>query len=278
MRPPQLLPCLLTALSLLAACERRPGPAATQASDTPAAVAPTDPASEPPSTEESVALGRLAEQWPPVPEQPARQRVRHELMQRLELPAAASRPRFLLVYASRQAGHDCSACSPDLSFFEFEPGQAGQPPRLVMASVAAASLGYAGEAPSAKVQALGGERYAVLLSWDIHAQGTQSMLAVLTPIGGRMVEVLQDQVGGQHDELNQSGDLSVVDWETAIRFQPGPGPYLDLHLRRRFIKGRRWLLDPVRGPFASELTARGQVPTELVYRFDGQRMKLVMSR
>ena len=119
---------------------------------------------------------------------------------------------------------------------------------------------------------------AVLLTWEEFAQGSFSQLSVLTPVGGRMVEVFQDQVGGQHDVLNQSGDLSEVDWETAIRFQPGSGPYLDLHLRRRFIMGRRWLLDPVRGPFASELTAQGQVPTELVYRFDGQRMKLVMSR
>jgi hypothetical protein len=278
MRPTQTLACVLTALALLASCDRPSGPTTTTEASSATTVALTTPGHPAPSPEEAIALSRLAAHWPLSPDQVEGQRVEHRLLGRHELSQSVGEQRRLLVYSSRPGGHDCNACSPDLSFFEFQLDPADQSPRLVMASLAAVSLGYAGEAPQARVQALGGDRYAVLLSWEAFAQGSSSQLLMLTPIEGRMREVLFEEIGASHEQVIDRNTTVNVEWTTDYRFLPGPGPYLDLHLKRHFIKGKRWLLDPVRGPFASELTAQGQVPTELVYRFDGQRMQLVMSR
>lgn len=279
MRLTRSLACVpvLTALALTAGCGRQSELATTAAAtETPGATGQTGhPA---PSLEEAIALIRLATHWPRSTNQAESQRVQHRLLGRHELPQSTGEQRRLLIYASRAAVHDCNACSPDLSFFEFQLDPPDQSPRLVMASLAAVSLGYAGEDPHARVQALGGDRYAIMLNWEEFAQGRSSLLSVLTPVEGRMREVFLDEVGGQHDLVTLSGELAEIEWETDIRFLPGPVPYRDLHLQRRFITGKRWLIDPVQSPLASPLTAQGKVPSEMVYRFNGHGMQLVWSR
>ncbi len=277
MRPTHSLACVLAALALLAGCERT-APGRTGAGMPPVPIAQPAEAQAPDSPEEVIALQRLVAHRDWNKNRSASDTVVHQLAGRYQLPEPGGQQRTLLIYASRGSQHDCSACAPALSFFEFVPGQAGQAPRLLLADLAAVSLGYAGEAPKTRVQALGGDRYLVLLTWEAFAQGSSSQLLMLTPVKGRMREVFSEAIGGSHTQVIDRETTIEVEWEADYRFQPGPGPYLDLHLRRRFIAGKHWLLDPVRGPFASERTAQGKVPTELVYRFDGQRMKLVMSR
>lgn len=277
MLPTHSLACVLAALVLLAGCERT-APGRTGADMPPDQIAQHAETEAPHSPEEVLALQRLTAHREWEESRSAGDTVVHQLVGRHQLPETGGQQRTLLIYASRGSQHDCSACSPTLSFFEFEQGQAGQAPRLVLADLAAVSLGYAGEAPKTRVQALGGDRYAVLLTWEVFAQGSSYQLVMLTPVKGRMRVVFFEAIGASHTQVIDRDTSIEVEWETDYRFQRGPGPYLDLHLWRRFITGKRWLLNPVRGPFASELTAQGQVPTELVYRFDGQRMRLVKSR
>lgn len=113
MRPMHSLACVLTALALLTGCDRPSGSATTaEATVTPGATGQPDlPA---PSPEEAIALSRLAAHWPLSPDQAEGQRVQHRLLGRNELPESVEEQRRLLVYASRPAGHDCNACSPDL--------------------------------------------------------------------------------------------------------------------------------------------------------------------
>ena len=277
MRTRHSLACWLAALALLVGCERT-APERAGAGMLPAPIAQPAAAEAPHSPEEVIALQRLLAQRDWDENRSASDTIVHQLVGRHQLPELVGRNHSLLIYASRGSQYDCMACSPALSFFEFEQSQAGQAPRMVLADIAAVSLGYAGEGPKTRVQALGNDRYAVLLTWEAFAQGSSSRLFMLTPVKGRMREVFFEEIGGSHTQVIDRDTTIEVEWETNYRFQPGPGPYLDLHLQRRFITGKRWLLDPVRGPFASELTAQGKVPTELIYRFDGLRMSRVMSR
>lgn len=278
MRPTQTLACVLTALALLAGCDSPSGPTTTTEASTATTVALTTPGHPAPSPEEAIALSRLAAHWPLSPDQAEGQRMEHRLLGRHELPQSVGEQRRLLVYSSRPGGHDCNACSPDLSFFEFQLDPADQSQRLLIASLAAVSLGYAGEAPQARVQALGGDRYAVLLSWKEFAQGSTSLLAILTPVEDRMREIWLEEIGASHEQVIDRNTTVDVEWTSDYRFLPGSGLYLDLHLKRHFITGKRLLLDPAKSPFSSELTAQGQVPSELVYRFDGQRFLRVLAQ
>lgn len=102
------------------------------------------------------------------------------------------------------------------------------------------------------------------------------LVAVLTPGAGRMRKVFGALIGASQSWPVAHGDEPAeVGWQSYYGLRPGPGPYLDLHLERRFEYGRRVLLDPRHGPLANELTSDGRVPNYLVYRFDGRRFRLV---
>ena len=261
---------------LLSGCDRMPDAATLTASVVPADLEePVIPAQLP---EEAIALRRLEAQWPQTAAEAKQDPMHHALLGRHMLPQLRAGNRMLLVYASRLSSADCNACSPDLSFFEFQISAANAQPVLVMASVKAASLGYASEAPNHQVQLLGGKLYAVVMNWNENAQGSYSLLSVLMPVAGKMREVFNEQMGGSHDQVvGTQGSMVHVDWKTDYSFQHGPGPYLDLHLERHFLEGQRLLLDPRNSPVARELTADGRVPSHLIYRFDGQRYRRVLA-
>ncbi|MEN9905164.1 MAG: hypothetical protein RLZZ555_1729 [Pseudomonadota bacterium] len=210
MRPQVVQACVLAALALLAGCDYPPGLFQVIKTAGPQATAA-------PTPEELIALDRLRAHWPRPPDQAEHESVGHHLLGRFALPPTASGPRTLLVYASRRADHDCNACAPDLSFFEFQAGLAGQQPTLRLSSLAALALGYAGEPPGVQVQALGGERYAVRLTWEEFAQGSTGMLSVLVPVKGMMREVLRQEISGSHDLQIAPGQIIGVEWETDLR-------------------------------------------------------------
>jgi hypothetical protein len=163
MWPTHSLAGMLAALSLLAGCERTENER-TGADIPHVPVALPAVAEAPRSPEEVIALQRLVAHRDWDENRSGDETVVHQLVGRHQLPAAGYRNQSLLIYASRGSQYNCSACSPALSFFEFEPGQAGQAPRLLLADLAAVSQGYAGEAPKTRVQVLGDDRYAVLLT------------------------------------------------------------------------------------------------------------------
>lgn len=274
----------LSAVVLLSGCERT----ATQPTPTTTAATSAEQASQAhpgaveiaaQSAEEIAALRRLTAHWSAAPDNSYGQ-MQHVLVGRHVVPGTQDGgTHLLLVYASRPVNHDCSACVPNLSFFEFQPGSGHAAPSLVMASLAAASLGYAGEPPHHRIHALGDKRYGVSLVWNEYGQGIYSSLALLTPINGQMREVFAEQIGTNHDQLvGAHGSASTpVHWKTLYRFSPGPASLQDLHLERHFLAGKRFLLDAKNGPFAAELTSDGRVPTHLVYRFDGQRYQRVLA-
>jgi hypothetical protein len=172
-------------------------------------------AAQPP--EDAIALNRLRAYWPQPDDQAEQDRFRHERVARLELPPLFNGQRLLLVYASRRTGYDCNACSPELSFFEFQTGRDAQAPVLHMASLAAIALGYAGVAPSVRLQTFRSGHYAVVLTWEEFAQGSTTMLSVLTNGEGLMHEVLRQEIGGSHDLQIVPGQIIGLDWFTDFR-------------------------------------------------------------
>ena len=281
----QRLACLLAALALLAGCKPA-APESTAYSMPPAASEPAEPAepsdvplvqAAPGSPEEVIALRRLKAYRKWINIRLGGDTVVHVLQARHDLAPVTGDNRTLLVYSSRGARYDCSACVPVSSFFEFRHDPASGRPRLVMASIAAFQNGYGGETLQHRLVALGQRRYAVVFHGDTYGQGVYSELAVLTPVGGRMREVFGALIGASQSwPIGEPvRELAEVEWQAYYGLRPGPGPYLDLHLERRFLHGRRALLDPRHGPLADELTADGRVPNYLVYRFDGSRFRLV---
>lgn len=273
-------PRSLAALSvavLLSGCERTPiQPRATTAlaeADTVGMAAQ--------SAEEIAALQRLRTHWAATTATDSSfGQMQHVLLGRHVVPGTQDGgPHLLLVYASRPVTNDCNACVPNLSLFEFQPESDQAVPSLVMASLAVVSLGYAGEPPHYRVHALGDKRYGVSLFWHEYGQGVYSSMALLTPINGLMQEVFADQIGANRDWVvgAHGGEFTSVHWKTLYRFSPGSASLQDLHLKRQFLAGKRFLLDTKTGPFAAELTSDGHVPTHLVYRFDGQRYQRVLT-
>lgn len=275
--------CMLTALALLAGCDRSSETAAPAQPVEPQAQ--VEPVSQEPATstvaspEELIALRRLQAKWNPASEGIAGgDTVHHVLHGRHELPGSKNGSRILLIYASRLDSHSCNACHPDLSFFEFKIDPVTAKTSLVMASLNAARMGYAGMAPKHRVQPMGGKRYAIAFYWKMNAQGIHRYLSIVMPIKGRMREVFHDMVASDYSRFSYGpSELDAVRWKSFYRFQTGPGPYPDLHLERQLLESRKYLLDPRRGPFTEELTANGRVPTYLVYRFNGQRYRRVLA-
>lgn len=276
---------VLTALALLAGCDRPSGTATPTQSVTPQANVeqvphePATPAAA--SPEELIAMQRLKAQWSPSLERAKGDAVTHLLQSRHELPGSKNGSRILLIYTSRFNYYSCNACHPDLSFFEFDIDPVTGKPTLIMASLKAARMGYADVAPEHWVQPMVGKRYAVVFHWTTQAQGIHRLLFILMPIKGRMREVFGEMIGSEYDrgsdEYNPTALLQTAHWKSIFRFQPGPGHYPDLHLERQFLESRKHLLDPRKGPFSEELTADGRVPTYLVYRFDGRRYRRVLA-
>ena len=276
----------LSAVVLLSGCERTPTP--TTAAATAETVAEQASQAHPgavemvaQSAEEIAALQRLKTHWSATTATDSSfGQMQHVLLGRHVVPGTQDGgTHLLLVYASRPVTHDCSACVPDLSFFEFQPESGQAAPSLVMTSLAAASLGDAGEPPHHRVHAWGDKRYGVSLFWNEYGQGIYSSLALLTPINGQMREVFAEQIGANHDQVvgAHGGEFTSVHWKTLYRFSPGSASLQDLHLERHFLAGKRFLLDTKTGPFAAELTSDGRVPTHMVYRFDGQRYQRVLA-
>lgn len=284
----------LTGFALLAGCDRPtatsgPTPISTSAVTSSARPAPpSETATEVssnadseaqtpgvnPSPEEMIARQRLQAHWANLEEGKI---IKHRLLARLELPDASSGDHFILSYASRTPGDTCSACAPSLSFFEFRRDTDDIPPRLLRAYVAALELGYAGQAPRPRLQMLGRHRYAITFFWATYGMGVHPQLTVVMPIKGRMQEVFNETIGGQHDVHSDENGFEFVYWKSFHSFQPGPGPYLDLHIERHFLENQRWLRDDRYGEFRSEPRINGQVPMRLIYRFDGQHYRRVIA-
>ena len=286
----------LAGLALLAGCDQTPPHSGPTTTVTPTAASPTGPASPPetvadkssdrddsqapapvtqPSPEEAIALQRLQAYWLGRENE---QVIEHRQLEPLPLPDWSRGSRFILTYASRGHLETCSACLPWLSFFEFRRGTGEAPPRLVRADIAVIQLGYRGQAPRPRLQMLGQHRYAITFFWASHGMGTYPRLTVLTRIKGRMRDVFDEAIGGFHDLYEGEGkEMSLVYWKSFHSFQPGRGPYPDLHVERHFLENQRWLRDARHGAFADEPSVNGQVPTRLVYRFDGRRYRRVIA-
>lgn len=281
-RPAQLGLAWLIGLALLAGCDRTPPTSGPAPTSTPAAAMQSEAGNSqaqapvvnrPP--DEEIALQRLQAHWA---SQENGQAFEHRRLERLLLPDAAYGNHFILGYASRAPDDTCSACMPSLSFFEFRRDADDSQPRLLRAYVAAVKLGYAGQAPHPRLQMLGRHRYAITLFWASYGMGVYPQLTVLMPIRGRMRKVFDETIGGQYDLHNREmQDLGFVYWKSLYSFQPGPGLYPDLHLERHFLENRSWLRDARHGEFANEPSVNGQVPTRLVYRFDGRRYRRVIA-
>ncbi len=275
------LACLLTALALLTGCKPAPPESATYTA-LPVASDPTEPhdtrlvQAAPNSREEVIALRRLMahKKWKDIRNHD--EEIVHVLQARHDLAPVLGEDGILLVYSSRGALYDCSACVPVSSFFEFRRDPASGKPRLMMASIAVTRQGYGGETLQHRLVTLGRRQYAVVFHGETYGQGVYSELSVLTPFGGRMREVFSRLIGATHSWPGQKSDeLAEVGWQSYYGLRPGTGPYLDLHLERRFLYGRRELLDARNGPLNHELTANGRVPNYLIYRFDGRRFHRV---
>lgn len=195
-KPTHLLLWLPLLLPLLPGCKRDqptdpvPVVAPVTNADTNAntpSVPPLPPLKPPPGLppEETQAWQLLLDRWPDAPRS-GPQAMQHLRTARHALPSRGKHRRFLLVYASRPVYEDCNACSPYLSFFEFESAGPGKPPTLLHAYVAAEQLGYAGEAPQSKIRRLPGGRYAVFLHWQAFAQGMTDIQVLMKPVEGRM--------------------------------------------------------------------------------------------
>ena len=230
-----LAPCVLLALGLLGACDQRSAPP----TELDGAVSTTlrQVLGRSASPEEVIAQKKLAEHWPERSDAPEQERMSHVLLGRHVLPFAQKPVRVLLVYASQAAGADtsCNACRPALSFFEFQ-GADSKRRTLTMASVAAVSLGYGGEAPRYKVELLSGKQYVVIFTWNEYGQGVHALLSMLAPVNGGMRVVFAEQMGGNYDQVIDSSGATVhVEWSTRYNFKRGVGDYPDLQLDRDFL-------------------------------------------
>lgn len=230
------------------------------------------------SRDERIAVRQLKRHWHQSAAQFAEDPIWHLLLGRHDIPDPEGARRFLLVYASRHASEECSACVPYLSFFEFRSATPTDQPELVMASIQVMRAGYAGEPPPYSVHGLGENRYGVSFVTETAAQGVYRDLTILTPLEGRMRVIFDRPISESHEQLIGDGDdrTSIyIDWETRYRFEPGPEAFPDLYLERHLLSGRDFLLDPRHSPFARDRTPGGRVATHLIYRFDGRRYRLV---
>lgn len=273
-----LAPCVLLALGLLGACDQRSAPPTEL--DGAVSTAMRQVLGRSASPEELIAQKKLAEHWPERSDAPEQERMRHVLLGRHVLPFEHKPVRVLLVYASQAAGAgaNCNACRPELSFFEFQVADSKRR-TLTMASVAAVSLGYGGEAPRYKVELLSGKKYVVIFTWDEYGQGVHTLLSMLAPINGGMRVVFAEQMRGNYDQvIGSSGATVHVEWSTRYNFKRGVGDYPDLQLERDSLDGHEVLLGLQKGPLENTLATDSRMPSQLTYRFDWVRCRYVVER
>ncbi len=237
------------------------------------------PPPPPRSPDERLAVRQLKRHWRQSAAQFAQDPIWHLLLGRHDIPDPEGGRRFLLVYASRHASEECSACIPYLSFFEFRSATPTEQPELVMASIKVIRSGYAGEPPPYSVHRLGENHYGVSFVTQTAAQGVYRDLMILTPIEGRMRVIFDAPISESYEQvIGDDRPPIAIDWETHYRFEPGPEAFPDLYLERHLLQGRDFLLDPRRSPFAKDRTPSGRVATHLIYRFDGRRYRPVKAR
>lgn len=181
---------------------------------------------------------------------------------------------YHLVYRSKEGvviafgtitdGHDCHACAPYLSLFEYEKVDTGW--RLVTTNIAVCRAGQWGELPPLSAIVVAEDKFGVLLEDGYTAQGwTNCTTSLYVRVGDRFKNVLK--------LLVSQGDPDGRSWSSLIKVQDTKSGLFNLVIQRSGAGSTEELVFMDSAPEwkADVADHSGRVRSSDVFRFDGQR-------
>ena len=176
------------------------------------------------------------------------------------------RERIVLAYSSKELDAEYHACSPHMSFFEFEKSNEGW--NLIAEGIGVFWGGSWGNPPEIQILPISHETFGVFMKDGGGNQGWFNIRQSLHIKMGDTFKLVLELVVGQcaPDDRGWSSELRVVD---------RPNGYYDIEVTRSGDNGPKDLqmLDTVENGYATICDLNGKICSHDVFKFDGRQYR-----
>lgn len=173
----------------------------------------------------------------------------------------------VLVFSTITEGHDCHACAPYLSFFEFEKREAGWD--LITSDVGAYQAGSWGEAPNLSVHVVAEDKYGVFMKDGYTAQGwSVCSTSIHARIGDTFREIML-LITAQSDPEGRA-------WDSKLTMLPTSTGFYNIEVQRWGENGPEDLIY-MEGNIDLKSDVAGydeKIKPHDIFKFDGQRYRI----
>lgn len=176
------------------------------------------------------------------------------------------RERIVLAFSSKECDASYHACSPHMSFFEFEKTNEGWD--LIAEGVGVFWGGGWGEPPEIEVLPISYETFGVFMKDGGGNQGWFNLRQSLHIKMGDTFKLVLELIVGQCAPDDRG-------WSSELRIIERPSGYHDIEVMRSGENGPQDLqvLDPVENGYATICDSNGKISSHDIFRFDGREYR-----